>query len=230
VAWVRAQHTRGAVVAGIGSGVLVLAEAGLLDGRPAAIPPRHERLVRRRYPAVRLAHVGGIAEHGGVLTASELISAFALAVALARRIHSEGLAERYRRACGAPETGGTLLPIRLNQDLLVAEARAWIVAHMSDDIDAAEVAAAFSVSARTLCRRFERALGVTPARYLRDARLDAARSMLLRTRFSVEQIAHLVGYRDASFFRALFRKTTGQSPRAYRMAPLNPADGRVEPD
>ncbi|ATE63916.1 transcriptional regulator [Rhizorhabdus dicambivorans] len=220
-AWLRWQHGIGAWVAGLGSGVLALAAAGLLDGGPASVPPRHARQVRQLHPQIRLAHIGALAEHGRVLTAAEPASVFALVVALTRRFHSHGLAERYRRACGLPETAvpdNALLPMRNNQDLLIAEARAWIIAHMHDDIDMGAVAAQFHVSTRTLARRFERSMGITPARYLREARLDAARSMLHRTRFSIEQIAHLVGYRDVGFFRDLFRKSSGCSPRAYRMA------------
>jgi transcriptional regulator GlxA family with amidase domain len=219
--WLRWHHDRGAWVVGLGSGVLALAAAGLLDGGPASIPPRHARLARQRHPDIRLAHVGAIAEHDRVLTAAEPSSVFALVVAMTRRFHSHGLAERYRRACGLPETAvpdNALLPMRSNQDLLIAEARAWIIAHMHDAIDTNAVAAQFHVSARTLARRFERSMGISPARYLREARLDAARSMLHRTRFSIEQIAHLVGYRDVGFFRDLFRKSSGCSPRAYRMA------------
>ncbi len=38
------------------------------------------------------------------------------------------------------------------------------------------------------------------------------------TRFSIDQIAHIVGYSDAAVFRSVFRKRCGLSPRAIRMA------------
>ena len=223
-AWLMRQHAAGAWIGGLGSGVLALVAAGLLNEGPASIPPRHSGLIRARYPHVRLAHVGALAENGRVITAAEPSSVFAFAVALTSRFHSHGLAERYRRACAVGEVtilGDALLPMRNNQDILVAETRAWIIAHMHDDIDTPGIAKHFHVSARTLSRRFERSTGTTPARFLREVRLDAARSMLHRTSFSVEQIAHLVGYRDVGFFRELFRNSTGRSPRTYRMAAQN---------
>ena len=219
--WLRRQYDAGAWVGGLGSGVLALVAAGLLNEGPASIPPRYARLIRARYPHVLLAHVGALAENGRVITAAEPSSVFSFAVAMTSRFHSHGLAERYRRFCAVGEVtalGDGLLPTRNNQDILVAEARAWIIAHMHDDIDTPAIAARFHVSARTLSRRFERSTGTTPARFLREVRLDAARSMLHRTGFSVEQIAHLVGYRDVGFFRDLFRNSSGCSPRTYRMA------------
>jgi transcriptional regulator GlxA family with amidase domain len=221
IAWLRSAHAQGTWIVGIGSGVLGLAAAGLLDGGPASVPPRHSMLVRHLYPGVTMGHASGIAEHGHVLTASETASAFALAVTLARRIHSHGLAERYRRTCGIAETlvpDDIFLPMRHNRDILVAEARAWIIAHMQEDIDTARIAAHFHVSARTLSRRFQMSTGTTPARFLRLARMDAAISMLQRTRFSIEQIAHLVGYGDVGFFREAFRARVGCSPQQFRMS------------
>ena len=219
-AWLRWHHARGAWLCGLGSGVLTLAAAGLLDHRHAAIPPRHAPMVRSRYPNIAFSHAAAIAEQDRVLTAAETSSVFILVTMLAGRIHSHGLAERYRRVCGIRESripDETLFPVRRNEDMLVAEARAWIVAHLREDIDTAAIAAQFHVSARTLSRRFQQAMTISPAGFLRLARMDAALSMLQRTRFSVEQIAHLVGYRDVSFFRDAFRAHTGMTPRSFRM-------------
>ncbi|WP_313808428.1 GlxA family transcriptional regulator [Sphingobium sp.] len=222
--WLEAEYRRGVWIGGIGTGVLMLAAAAMLNGGPASIPPRHNQLIRSLYPRITHGHVGGIVEYGRILTAGECASTFALAVMLTRRIHSHGLAERYRRECGILEAvvpDDSHLPMRQNSDLLVAEARAWIIAHMQDRIDIPSLAAHFNVSARTLSRRFHRSTGTTPAHFLRSVRMDTALSMLRRTRFSVEQIAHLVGYSDVGAFREVFHSHMGISPREYRMANLS---------
>lgn len=221
LALLREQHEAGAWIVALGSSVLTVAASGLLLEGPAAIPPRNARFVQRYFPAIRLAHAAPFVEGHHVLTAAEPAFIFSIVVALAQRIYSHGLAEQYRRSCGIPEDvrrEGNPLPPRTNHDLLIAEARAWIIAHLHEDIDTEDIAAQFHVSARTLSRRFMFATGVTPARFLRDARIDAARSMLRMTRFSIDQIAHIVGYSDAAVFRSVFRKKCGISPRAFRMA------------
>lgn len=222
--WLRWHHGRGAWLCGLATGVVALAATGLLDGRRAAVSPRHAALVRARFPGIILAHVAGMAEDNRILTASEAASVFPLVTMLAGRIHSGLLAERYRRASGIREIrspGANLFPIRVNEDLLVAEVRGWIVAHLGEDIHLAQLSARFNVSGRTLVRRFQRAMNMTPVGFVKLARIDAAQSMMRRTRYSVEQIAHLVGYRDMGVFREAFREAfrehTGSTPRVYRM-------------
>jgi transcriptional regulator GlxA family with amidase domain len=217
--WLRYHYEQECWLYGIGSGVLWLAATGLLDSAHASIPPRHSMAVGQLFPQIKMGYVGSIIEHNRIITAAETASVFAVVVMLARRIHSHGLAEQYRRQCGIPETmvsDNELFPIRRNQDILVAEARAWIIAHMQQNIDTQTVAKQFHVSAKTLTRRFERSTGVTPTKFLRNVRLDAALSMLKRTRFSIEQIAQQVGYQDVGFFRKLFRTHTGYTPRELR--------------
>lgn len=217
---IKAAYDAGAWIGGIGSGTLQILAADIIGDGHAAVPPRHNLLVRRLFPHAITANAQSIAEANRVITVAEAINAPLLALMIASRIHSHGLAERYRRACGAPESAlpdRPVFPVRQNKDILVAEARAWIIAHMQDNISTADMAAAFNVSARTLIRHFEKAIGMTPARFLRLVRMEAATSMLMRTRFSVEQVAHLSGFADVGFFRSAFRQHMGRSPRAFRM-------------
>ena len=218
--WLRNQHERGAVLAGIGSGPLALIEAGLLDGSPVTVSPRYEKRVRKSNPSTRLAHGCSIVEHERIITAAEGSFSAAVAVILAGRLHSNGLAERYRRIFGLGENAisGTVgLPRRANLDLLVAEARAVIVARTHEQITTDDLAAHFNMNKRTLIRRFERSTGMTPSKFIRAARIDAAAAMLSRTRLSVEEIGCAVGYQDAASFRLAFKEATGYSPREFRM-------------
>ena len=53
----------------------------------------------------------------------------------------------------------------------------------------------------------------TPRRRLR---IDRARHYLESAHRSVEEISREIGYEDVAFFRTLFRRHTGASPREYR--------------
>ena len=55
VPWLRRWRERGAAIAGICTGVCLLAEAGLLEGRPATRTGPCARACRERYPGVLLA-------------------------------------------------------------------------------------------------------------------------------------------------------------------------------
>ena len=69
---------------------------------------------------------------------------------------------------------------------------------------------------RTFLRRFEDATGKTPARWLLDERLQRATQHLTHSRLSVEQIAELCGFSNASTLRHHFRQQFGLSPLQYR--------------
>ena len=73
---------------------------------------------------------------------------------------------------------------------------------------------------RTFLRRFEDATGKTPARWLLDERLQRATQHLAHSRLSVEQIAELCGFSNASTLRHHFRQQFALSPLQYRKSAL----------
>ena len=72
IAWLRRMHEQGALVCAVCSGTLLLAEAGLLDGRSATAHWAYRDLFRRSYPKVRLRNELALcllAEPDGIVTA-----------------------------------------------------------------------------------------------------------------------------------------------------------------
>src|SRR3954447_26424093 len=86
-------------------------------------------------------------------------------------------------------------------------ARAWTVG---------EIAAGSGVTPRTLQRQFRRFLGCLPMRFLRDLRLDRARSEVLRATAGtgVTEIAVRCGFNHFGRFAAQYRQRYGESPSA----------------
>jgi AraC-like DNA-binding protein len=72
------------------------------------------------------------------------------------------------------------------------------------------------LSRSALAERFRSAMGDTPLNHLRNLRMQKAIQLLSETRQTLEQIAQAVGYQDAFGFSKVFKRTTGQSPRAFR--------------
>jgi transcriptional regulator GlxA family with amidase domain len=68
---------------------------------------------------------------------------------------------------------------------------------------------------RTFHRKFVAATGVTPARFVETARLDAAR-MLLSRGLSLKSVAVRVGLFPATRLSEAFERRFGVSPRLYR--------------
>jgi transcriptional regulator GlxA family with amidase domain len=72
-----------------------------------------------------------------------------------------------------------------------------------------------ATSVRTLIRLFQRELKTTPARYVEDVRLEAARRALELGGRSMEDVARRCGYRSVDVLRNAFMRRFGVSPREY---------------
>jgi AraC family transcriptional activator FtrA len=79
-----------------------------------------------------------------------------------------------------------------------------------------EMAKFVNMSRRTFLRRFETALGITPAKWLNFERLAKAVDYLENTATSIEEIACLTGFSSTAALRQQFQKRYSVSPKAYR--------------
>lgn len=94
-------------------------------------------------------------------------------------------------------------------------AKRFIADHVEDEISLDDVARAVRTSSHHLIRVFKRNNRVTPMAYLRQLRADRAKVLLSRGDLNIKQVGQRVGYPVLQHFSRMFRKETGQSPRAY---------------
>jgi AraC family transcriptional regulator len=92
----------------------------------------------------------------------------------------------------------------------------WMAEHVSEDLNLDRLAAQVGLSKFHFHRLFKRAMGLSPARYHINLRMNAARQLLRETKKSVVDVALDVGYANPSHFAKLFRRETGLSPSDYR--------------
>jgi AraC family transcriptional regulator len=97
----------------------------------------------------------------------------------------------------------------------------FVDAHLGHDLGLTELAALCDLSPFHFARQFKRETGVSPARFVRLRRINEARRLLFATRLSIEEIALIVGYHDASAFRRAFVKEQGASPSRFRRGRLD---------
>ncbi len=79
-----------------------------------------------------------------------------------------------------------------------------------------EVAGKANLSPTYLSKKFRRVTGVTFKEYLNYIRIRKASQALLTTDYSITQIAADCGFNGSNYFKDIFRKTTGYSPREFR--------------
>ena len=98
----------------------------------------------------------------------------------------------------------------------VNRARDYLHANLSRSICLSEVAAAACLSPFHLLRMFRAVFGQTPHQYLINCRLDRAKFLLEKTRIPVTAICLECGFTSLGSFSALFHRSCGMSPRAWR--------------
>lgn len=210
----------GATVAASCSATFVLAAAGLLSGRPATTTWWLTPLFARRFPDVTLLADRMVVDSGRVLTAGSAFAHADLMLALVARLRSPELAHRAARYL--------LLDARMSQSrymvlehLRAADPTLRAVEHhvsvnLSRQLTLGELAAAASVSPRTLARRTRQSLGISPIEFVHRLRISHAVNLLATTGQPVGAIAAAVGYADQAAFRRIYRRHTGEPPTATR--------------
>jgi AraC family transcriptional regulator, arabinose operon regulatory protein len=81
----------------------------------------------------------------------------------------------------------------------------------------AEMAARAALSRAQFTRRFVAQLGMSPAQYLIQARIDRAHQLLTETGMTVTQVAAALGYTDVPYFSRQYKQRTGRSPSTTRL-------------
>ena len=96
------------------------------------------------------------------------------------------------------------------------QAQEFIEKNYADIQTIDDIAREVGISPRHFKRRFKKATGDLPIKYLQRVRVDAAKERLETTQESIDRITWDVGYKDVSSFCRLFKQQTRISPRAYR--------------
>ena len=222
IPWLRRWYARGASVAGICTGVSLLAEAGLLDGRPATTHWAMVGEFRRRYPAVDWQPDRFVTESGRIFCGGGVYSAIDLSLYLVERYGGHELAVETAKALllETPRmwqsTYGAEPPRSAHDDDAIKRAQDWLFRNFKQEVSLDDLAARVGMSPRNFARRFTAATGETPLGYLHRLRIDAARHLLETRGKSIADVSQAVGYDNLGFFRRLFKRHTGAPPQAYR--------------
>jgi AraC-like DNA-binding protein len=99
---------------------------------------------------------------------------------------------------------------------LAAQVKVYIQQHLADLVTLEQLAAQAGLSKYHFSREFKRATGQTPMTFLRQERVEAARSLLLSTPWTLQAIARQVGFADEYHLSRVFRRVTGVPPSHFR--------------
>lgn len=220
--WMAEAHARGATLASICAGAFVLAETGLLAGRPATTHWGYAGLLAARFPEIRVDADRLVIDDGDLITAGGVMAWTDLGLVLVERLLGPTVMLDTARFLLVDPPGReqrsyrAFIPRLDHGDTAILKVQHGLQASGAVGADLAAMLALAGLEERTFLRRFRKATGMTPTEYCQQIRVANARAALELTRRSVGQIAFEVGYDDPSAFRKLFQRLTGLSPGAYR--------------
>lgn len=212
----------GWVICGNCTGNFLLAQSGILNGRCATTHWGYKEQFEQRFPEVRLQADQLITRDGDIYCAGGGLAWFDLALHLIERFVSHEVAVQTAKAFVFDYRRDSQLSYSLmrlakpHKDDRIADIQAWLDDHYAGRVLVEDLAERFGMSKRTLIRRFNSALGMSPNAYIQTVRIEAARKLLEETERTVDMVMNDVGYEDGSSFRRLFRNKTGLTPTEYR--------------
>lgn len=225
IEWLRRVHSKGALVSSVCAGSLLLAEAGMLDGRSCAGHWAYRDLFLSAYPRIQFdqdAILDLSNEGDGLITAGGVTSWQELALHLIARLCGSEQASRTARLylLGGHEDGQlpyAAMTRRIRtDDAVIRDCLAWIGERYAAPNPVTAMIERSGLTARTFARRFRAATGHRPIDHVHALRIEGARQLLEANDGAIDEIGARVGYEDPTFFRRLFRRTTGLTPAAYR--------------
>jgi len=220
--WLRLLASRDVLVGGVSAGPLILARAGVMEGRrltchwehaPALLDASNNLIVERTLfvrDRRRLTCAGGtaaldmmhalIAEHHGGRFAQTISDWFLHTdIRPGENPQVSGLAERY----GVANVG-------------VLQALQAMENHMDDPLTLIQISGIVGVSVRQINRLFRQHMGVSTQDFYTKLRLDKAQSLLRGSLLSIADVAQATGFANGAHFSRQFRRAFGETPSRYR--------------
>lgn len=222
IPWLQQLHHKGATIAGVCSGVCLLAEAGLLDNKEATTHWGLAEQLQIKYPKVHLKPDRLVTDAGTVLCGGGVNAAQDLSLYLVEKYCGHEVAMQCAKsllieASRTSQAGFAVLAFnKRHSDPVITQAQVWIEKNYRQDFSMDVLASRHNMSSRNFIRRFKAATGETPLAYFHQVRIAAAKNAIEIDNAQIEKISNNVGYEDVAFFRKLFRRYVGMTPKTYR--------------
>lgn len=224
VGWLRETAPRVRRVASVCTGAFLLAAAGLLNGRHATTHWMFCEHLAAAYPSLTVDRDLIFVRDGNVYTSGGITSGIDLALALIEEdigremsLFVARMMVVFLRRPGGQTQFSAFLEGEAKSRHDIRELQAWLVANPSSNLTVEALADRMAMSPRNFARLFRSETGMTPAKYVEHARVEAARCKLEQTALLMETIAKSCGFGTSERMRRSFLRVLGVGPQDYRM-------------
>ncbi len=220
--WLKSATVKAERFGSVCSGVFVLANLGLIDGRRVATHWSAASRLKSFRPALHV-DAESIYVHDTVWTSAGVTAGIDMALAMVAHDCGESLAAKvaaqlvlFQHRPGFQSQFSEALVAQQER----ASPLAQVLTHARANLRLASVeklAAWAGVSERTFLRLSVKVLNLTPARLIQRLRVEAARTQLVSTPRLSKTIAYSCGFSSDEHMAAAFRKELGMLPREVRL-------------
>lgn len=222
IPWLLKQYLAGASIMAVGTGVSLVAETGILNGKAATTHWHYLEHFAQAYPLVNLKSKHLLTQSGRIYCAASVSSAADMMIHWLGLVFGRELSLQVEQQF-SPEVRNAFETKVFHSELgdqhpdeVVANIQSWLQQNLSEDLAVQALAKQAKLSPRQLSRRFKSVSGKTLGEYQQHLRCMAAKDLLKNTDMGIADIGSAIGYGDTSYFGRIFHRYSGQSPKAYR--------------
>lgn len=223
IEWVADTSKRVRRTASVCTGAFLLASAGLLDGRRATTHWAAASELARLHPAVRVEPEPIFLRDGEIWTSAGVSAGMDLALALVEedidREAALAIARHLVLFLRRPGNQAQFSATLASQEPLsepLRDTRRHIIENLAGDLSVQALAEHAHMSPRHFARLFRAETGTTPARFVENVRLEAARRALEDSAQPVAVVASSCGFGTPETLRRSFLRALGVGPAEYR--------------
>ena len=220
--WVRKAGSRAARYGSICTGVFLLAELGLVDGKRVATHWSDCKELASDFPAVDVDADSLYVEDGQLWTSAGVTTGIDMCLAMVERDLGSKAANRiaarlvlYARRPGYQSQFSPVLKAQAKAGAPFGKLVDWMAANLQQPLDVPQLAERVAMSERSFYRKFTATMGETPARFVEILRLDRVRQ-LLETGRSLKEIASQTGFSGTAQLSRAFERRFGITPQLFR--------------
>jgi transcriptional regulator GlxA family with amidase domain len=222
LAWLRRMAARVPRLGSVCNGALILAAAGLLDGRRATTHWAYLEELRKSV-GNGVCHDAIYTRDGNVYTSAGVTAGMDMALAMLEEDHGAAVALAVARELvlflkrpGGQSQFSEHLAAQFSEDQGLRQLQLWMLEHVEQDLSVPRLAEKIAMSERTFARHFADGVGIAPGHYVRQIRLTAARRKLEESDMPLQQVARRCGFGTGESLRRSFIAALGVTPGAYR--------------
>src|SRR2546423_3119949 len=223
VRWLKTIAGRIRRIGSVCTGAMLLARAGLLDGRRATTHWNWCEVLIRRAPRAHVDPNPIFIRDKNVYTSAGVTAGMDLALALVEEDHGSRLALQvarnlvlYLRRPGGQSQFSAALSLQLTDRKPLRELEAWVLDNLNKPLTVPVLAERVGMSPRNFARVFINEMKTTPAKVVERLRVEAARRRLEESQNSMETIAAECGFGNVNSMRNVFQRALKTAPGQYR--------------